>query len=125
MHRAQSICETEYYYEAETTKESIHLRQLKGEIFNEPASGTTTIWVDNQSAIVCSKNALLSEKTKYIDARWHFLKGCVEQGIVKLKYLPTNQVVAEMLTKSLPRPTLTRHRSAILGGADPMQRFIP
>jgi hypothetical protein len=32
---------------------------------------------------------------------------------------------ADMLTKILPGPALARHRSAILGGQDPMQRFIP
>jgi hypothetical protein len=42
-----------------------------------------------------------------------------------LRYMPTNQIVADMFTKPLHRPALARHRSAILGGADPMQRFIP
>jgi hypothetical protein len=40
-------------------------------------------------------------------------------------YLPTNQMVTDMFIKPLPGPALTRHRSAILGGGDPMQRFIP
>jgi hypothetical protein len=49
-----------------------------GEIFSAPITETTTIWEDNQSAIACSHNALVSEKTKHIGLKWHFLKDHVE-----------------------------------------------
>jgi hypothetical protein len=96
-----------------------------GEIFNEPIYGTATIWEDNQSAIAYSQNALVSEKTKHIGLKWHFLKDHVEHGKIILRCVPTNQMVTDMFTKPLPGPALTRHRRAILGGVDPMQRFIP
>jgi hypothetical protein len=75
--------------------------------------------------IAYSENALISEKTKHIGLKWHFLKNHVEQGTITFRYLPTDQMVADILTKPLPRPALARHRSAILRGQDPMQRFIP
>jgi hypothetical protein len=75
---------------------------LWGEIFNAPITETTTIWGDNQSAIAYSQNALVSEKIKHIGLKWHFLKDHVEQGTIKLRYLPTNQVVVDMFTKPLP-----------------------
>jgi hypothetical protein len=96
-----------------------------GELFNAPITETTTIWEDNQSAIAYSQNALVSEKTKHIGMKRHFLKDHVEQGTIKLRYLHTDQTVADMFTKPLRGPALTRHKSAILGGQDPMQRFIP
>jgi hypothetical protein len=49
-----------------------------GEIFNAPITETTTIWEDNQSTIAYSHNALVSEKTKHIGLKWHFLKDHVE-----------------------------------------------
>jgi hypothetical protein len=67
---------------------------------------------------------LVSENTKHIGMKWHILKDHV-QGTIKLRYLPTDQMVADMFPKLLPGHALTRHRSAILGGEDPMQRFIP
>jgi KUP system potassium uptake protein len=96
-----------------------------GEIYNAPITETTTIWEDNQSAIAYPLNALVSETTKHIGLKWHFLKDHVEQGTIKLGYLPSDQMVADMFTKSLPGLALARHRSAILGGQDPMQRFTP
>jgi KUP system potassium uptake protein len=96
-----------------------------GEIFNAPITEATTIWEDNQSAIADSQNALVSEKTNHIGMKWHFRKDRVEHGTIKVRYLPTDQVVADMFTKPRQEPTLARRRSAILGGADPMQRLIP
>jgi hypothetical protein len=57
--------------------------------------------------------------------KWHVLKDHVELGTIKLRHLPTDQMVADMFTKPLLGRALTRHRNAILGGQDPMQRFIP
>jgi KUP system potassium uptake protein len=99
---AQSTCEAKYYSAAHATKEGLHLWELMGEIFNAPITETTTIWEGNQSAIAYSQNALVSEKTKHIGMKWHFLKNHVEQGTIKLRYLPTDQMVADMFTKPLP-----------------------
>jgi hypothetical protein len=122
---AKSICEAEYYSAADATKEGIHLHQLMGEIFNALITGTTTIWEDNESAIAYSHIALVIEKTKHIGMKGHFLKDHVEHGTIKLRYLPIDQMVVHMFTKPLPRPAFTRHLSAILGDAKPMQRFTP
>jgi hypothetical protein len=79
-----------------------------GKIFNAPITETNTIWEDNQSAIEYSQNALVSEKPKHIGVKWHFLKDHVEQGTIKLRYLPTHQMVAVMFTKRLQGPALAR-----------------
>jgi KUP system potassium uptake protein len=73
-----------------------------GEIFNASITKTTTIWEDNQSAIAYSQIALVSEKTKHIGMKWHFLKNHVEKGTINLRYLPTDQMVADMFTKPFP-----------------------
>jgi hypothetical protein len=65
-----------------------------------------------------SQNAMVREMTKHIP------KDHVESGALRLWYLSTDRMVADMFTESLPCPALARHRSAIMGGADPMQRFI-
>jgi hypothetical protein len=73
-----------------------------GEIINKPANATTTLWEDNLSAIAYSQNAVVSEKTKHIDVKWHFLKYHVEQGTINLRCLLTDQLVADMITKPMP-----------------------
>jgi hypothetical protein len=78
---------------------------------------------DNKSYIAYSQNALVSEKTKHIDLKYHFVKDHVQLGTIKLRYLPTGEMVGNMLTKPLPRHTLVKRRSAILGTFRPMQRY--
>jgi hypothetical protein len=117
---AQSSCEAEYYSAADATKEAIHIRQMLSEIFSQPVSGTTTILEDNQSCIAYLQNALLSEKTKHIDMKSHFVKDHVQLGTFKLQYLLTRDMVADMLTKPLPRHALVKHKSAIMGTSGPM-----
>jgi KUP system potassium uptake protein len=63
---------------------------------------------------------LVNEKTKHIGLKWQFLKDHVEHGTIKLRYLPTDQMVSDMFTKPFLGPALASHRFAILGGEDPM-----
>jgi hypothetical protein len=92
---------------------------MLSEIFSQPASGTTTIWEDNQSCIAYSQNAPVSEKTIHIDMKYHFVKDHVQLGTIKRRYLPIGDMVADMLTKPLHGPALVKHVSAILGHPDP------
>jgi hypothetical protein len=69
------------------------------EIFNKPINGTITIWEGNQSAVAYSQNTLVIEKTKQ---KWHVIKDHVEHETIKLRCLPTDQMVANMFTKPLP-----------------------
>jgi hypothetical protein len=99
---AHSTCDAEYSSAADATKEGLHLRRLIGEIFNASITGTATISEDNQLAIAYSHNALVSEKTKNIRLKWHFLRDHVEQETTTLRYLHGDQIVADMFTKPLP-----------------------
>jgi hypothetical protein len=67
--------------------------------------------------------ALVSEKNKHIDLKYDFVKDHVQLGTMKLRYLPTGDMVDDMLTKPVPGHALVKHRSAILGTSGPMQRY--
>ena len=42
-------------------------------------------------------------KSKHIEIRYHFIWNMVQKGAVNLKYVPTEEHVAEVFTKPLPR----------------------
>jgi hypothetical protein len=67
---------------------------------------------------------MVSEKTKHIDMKCHFVKDHGQMGTIKLRYLPTGDIVA-ILTKPLPGLAVVKHRSAIMGTSGPMQRYTP
>ncbi|XP_071697393.1 secreted RxLR effector protein 161-like [Rutidosis leptorrhynchoides] len=61
----------------------------------------TPIMCDNESAIAITENPVFHSKTKHIDIRHHFNRDCVEKGNVVLKFVGTNDQLADIFTKPL------------------------
>ena len=49
------------------------------------------------------ENSVFHDKTKHIEVRYHFIWDMVLKEVVKLKYVPTAEQVANVLTKPLSR----------------------
>ena len=75
---------------------------------------TTVMFCDNQSAIALACDHWYHACTKHIDVRYHFIHWVVEQGVVRLVYCPTEDMVANILTKALPSPKV-KHFTTSLG----------
>ncbi|CZS94184.1 uncharacterized protein RAG0_04240 [Rhynchosporium agropyri] len=58
---------------------------------------------DNQGAIALTKNAYLNERSKHIDIAYHFVRDLAERGRLKVDYIPTDEMVADGMTKPLDR----------------------
>jgi hypothetical protein len=41
-------------------------------------------------------------RTKHIDVRHHFIRYCVQKGDLRIIYCPTEQMIADIMTKALP-----------------------
>jgi len=103
---ALSSTEAEYMALTHTTKEAIWLRTLLAELgFNQ---NTTTIYEDNQSCMALAKNPVHHARTKHIDIQHHFVREKVELNDIELIYISSEDMVADALTKSLPRPKFER-----------------
>jgi len=61
------------------------------------------IYCDNQSCIKLTENPVFHGRSKHIGIKYHFIRDCVQKGVVKLEYIPTDKQVADILTKALPR----------------------
>lgn len=59
------------------------------------------IYNDNQSAQKLSVNAMYHKRSKHINVRFHFIPEVVAHKFVQLKYLPSNEMTTDILTKSL------------------------
>jgi hypothetical protein len=109
---AQSTCEAELYAEAAAINETRWLCGLLNELGLQ--TETPLVYGDNQSAQALSKNGIKSERTKHIDVKYNFIHDEVASGRVRLKWIPTTQQLADMLTKALPAPLLIELRSKIV-----------
>ena len=96
-----STAESKYVAATHTAKEALWLRRLIGEMF-QPLTEPTTLFGDNQSAIALTCDGSYHTCTKHIDIRYHFICFTVEDGSIRFLYCPSNDMVADTLTKALP-----------------------
>ncbi|GJZ21695.1 retrovirus-related pol polyprotein from transposon TNT 1-94 [Tanacetum coccineum] len=66
------------------------------------------IFRDNTSAIAISNNPVLHSRTKHIDIRYHFIRDHILKGDIKLHFVPTDLQLADIFTKPLAEPSVTR-----------------
>ena len=60
-----------------------------------------TIYCDNTSAINISKNLVQHSRTKHIEIRHHFIRELIEDGILTLEFIHTDDQKADLLTNLL------------------------
>ena len=53
---------------------------------------------DNTSAINLSKNPIQHSRTKHIDIRHHFLRDHVQNGVISLEFIDTNNQLTDIFT---------------------------
>jgi len=103
-----SSMESEYIALSSAVKEGIWLKRLELDIFPN-LEKSFVILEDNQSAIKTAKNEIHNERSKHIDVQYHFIRECVNNGRISLKYCPTEKMVADAFTKPLCRVKLNQH----------------
>ena len=108
-----STTESEYVAATHGMKEALWLRSLLSEVVG-PMAKATTLFSDNQAAIALTRDHQYHARTKHIDVRYHFIRWVIEQGSLRLVYCPTDDMVADTLTKALPSAKV-KHFAAGLG----------
>ncbi|UYV76618.1 hypothetical protein LAZ67_14001480 [Cordylochernes scorpioides] len=98
-----SSTESEYIALCEAGKEAVYLRALLDEMgFGELLNGPTVLETDNQGAQQLARNPVYHARTKHIDIKWHFIRSICSDGLVEVVHTPTQENVADILTKGLP-----------------------
>jgi hypothetical protein len=97
---------------------SMWLRTFFEEI-QRPLSAPLALLGDNQGSIALDKNPEFHERTKHIKRRYHFIREAVESGDIELGFVPTQQMVADVLTKAPTQELHAQHRSGL--GVHPLR----
>ena len=109
---ALSSTESEYMALTEVTKDIMWVHgvlEFLGVTINMP----TIVYEDNQAAIKLSQNPVNHQRMKHVHTKFHFTRNKVKEGIISLTYVPTDEMVADTLTKSLAAPSFTRFRNSM------------
>lgn len=110
---ALSTMESEYIAASETSRELVWLRRLIHQLDQQILNERPILFMDNESAIKFTKNPTFHRKTKHIEVRYHFIRSQFEKGIFDVKFVGTENQLADFFTKPLPRVQFEKFRSSL------------
>jgi len=64
---------------------------------------------DNTAAIQFAEDPKFHRKTKHIKRHYHFVRNSIKTKKVVIKYVSTNKMIVNLLTKSIPRDAFKAH----------------
>lgn len=97
---AVSSCEAEYMALFEGARDIVWLRNLLCEFGYCPGHSPTVMFHDNQGSISWASEGNF-RRAKHVSLRYQFTNSLVEGGLVEIKYTPSNENLADLLTKPL------------------------
>ena len=112
---ALSSSEAEYMALSYAVQEAIALKRIRDEIHLNNSEEPVVIFEDNQGAIAMSHNPIHYAKTKHIHIRHHFIRDQVEAGDIVIKYISTDKMLADALTKALTKVKLDPLKEVFMG----------
>lgn len=78
---------------------------------NFSMNNKVTLFCDNKSSILMSKSNENSKRAKHIDIKNHFLKDVVNDKILDIDYISSENNLADIFTKSLSKELFIRFRN--------------
>jgi hypothetical protein len=95
-----STTEAEYVAMSEAVREVKFTFQVL-QTMNVQVSLPIKVNVDNIGAIFLAENRNTSERTKHVDIRYHFVREMIDKNFLSVKFVPTDQNIADIFTKNL------------------------
>lgn len=104
--------ESEYMAASNAARELVWLKRITNELTQNQFKAAD-LFVDNQSAIRLAKNPEFHKSCKHIDVRYHFVREKLMEGIFTLNYVRSEDQLADIFTKALPKVRFQNLRSKL------------
>ena len=111
-HVALSTSEAEFIAGSLACRECISVKELLRFLFK--IVRVPIMYEDNQTAIVLAKSLEAKSLKHVVKLTYHYLRFEVLQGNIKIKWVPTQDQIADLLTKALPKPAFEKFRDCIV-----------
>lgn len=99
---ARSSTEAEYRALADSCSELMWISSLLSEL-GVKVNQQPVIYCDNLGAKSLSSNPVFHTRMKHIALAFHFVREQVQKGLLRVAYISTEDQLADVLTKPLPR----------------------
>ncbi|KAA0054612.1 putative mitochondrial protein [Cucumis melo var. makuwa] len=100
---ARSSAEAEYRAMSLGICEKIWLQKVLSDLHQE-CETPLKLFCDNKTAISIANNPIQHDRTQHVEIDRYFIKERLDSGCICITYIPSNQEVADVLTKELLRP---------------------
>jgi histone deacetylase 1/2 len=109
---ARSSTEAEYKALADSTTEILWIRALLLDLhfFSDPM---TILRCDNLGATYLSVNPIFHGRTKHVEVDYHFVRDRVAKKEIAVRFISSQDQLADVLTKPLPHASFTYFRSKL------------
>ena len=109
---SRSSAESEYRGLANAAAELIWVEQLLSELqFSLPQP--PVLFYDNTSARDMAHNPVMHARTKHIEIDYHFIRDRIVNNALVLQYTPSDEQLADIMTKALPAPRFQNLRTKL------------
>jgi len=105
----RSSTEAKYKALADGTAEVIWLQYLLTDL-QIPSASAPIIWCDNLGATYLSANLVFHAGTKYVEVDYHFVRDRVVKKKIQIRFISSQDQLADVFTKSLPTSSFTAFR---------------
>ncbi|KAG6520057.1 hypothetical protein ZIOFF_017087 [Zingiber officinale] len=107
-----SSAEAEYIAATDAACEAVWLRRILSDV-EQKQEAPTTIFCDNNSTIAMTKNPVFHARTKHIELRHHFIRDLVSDKKIQLKFINTNEQLADDFTKAVSSGKIEQLRNHV------------
>jgi hypothetical protein len=98
---SQSSTEVEYKVMADATAELMWIQSILQELC-VPCPRSARLWCDNLGAKYLASNPVFHGRMKHIEVDYHFVRDRVMKKLLDVRFISSNDQVADGFTKALP-----------------------
>ena len=103
-----SSSEAEYVAISEVCAEIMFLKQVV-EFMGNKVALPIIVKVDNVGAIYLANNAVSGPRMKHVDIRYHFVQDLIEDGIIEISFVKSEENHSDIFTKNLGEELFKKH----------------
>ena len=107
-----SSTEAEYIGISDVTQELIFLIHIL-EFLKVNINLPVKVMVDNKGAIFLFENPVV-KRTKHIDTRYHIIREHIENGIVTVQFISSDENISDILTKNTSENIFEKHKKNLI-----------
>ncbi|GJS78874.1 hypothetical protein Tco_0728755 [Tanacetum coccineum] len=118
-----SATESEYIAASKAAIEAVWIRKFISGLgivptINEPLN----MYCDNSAAVHYANEPGVQRGARHYQRRYHYVRGCVELGKIRILKVHTDNNLVDPFTKTLPNRKLTQHARSM--GLRPASSFM-